>query len=180
MGRFTKYFFSFFKRAWVFSDYPITYRKNNMATLPGPDGSSPVPWFVSIDRWFSMMGAGQTKEEALEELRQTFDRYRSSGKPLPRPGTRGPSLESAPREQICQYEDLASEFFKRVLHLDYCDVFVTDRSSLYDFCLVEEPEQAARNIALVYGIDIGNIEDGNLVRVFERIRARNRQPAKNA
>ncbi len=175
MSRLTKYFFSFFKRAWDLKDYPVVIRHNTAAGLPGAGGSISVPWFVSVDRWFGMMGAGQTKQEALDQLRASFDRYRASGKPLPRPGTRGPAPEASSREQICQYEDLFPEFFERVLHLNSCDVFITDRSSLYDFCLIEEPEQAARNVALVYGIDISDITDGNLVRIFERIRARNRK-----
>jgi hypothetical protein len=53
---------------------------------------------------------------------------------------------------------------------------VTDESSLWDFHSEETNEEYHRKIMEVYGTDVSDIESGNLVRIFERIRAQG-QPA---
>jgi len=38
----------------------------------------------------AMSGGGNTRLEALEEVRKNFDRFKATGKKLPRPGTKVP------------------------------------------------------------------------------------------
>jgi hypothetical protein len=82
----------------------------------------------------------------------------------------------APTVEIEQYEPLANEFFEKILAMNYNECLVTDESSLWDFHSEETNEEYHRKIMEVYGTDVSDIESGNLVRIFERIRAQG-QPA---
>jgi hypothetical protein len=82
---------------------------------------------------------------------------------------------------IDRYEHLFRDFFIDVLDMDYDEdaVFVSDLSSLSDFTTHGQgPKSDKAEIALwqtrieeTYGVNVSDIEGGNLVEIFERIAA---------
>jgi hypothetical protein len=120
-------------------------------------------------------GAQHTHQQSNETWVWTW--LKGGSKALPRPGTKvRPAIELAPTVEIEQYEPLANEFFEKILAMNYNECLVTDESSLWDFHSEETNEEYHRKIMEVYGTDVSDIESGNLVRIFERIRAQG-QPA---
>lgn len=92
-----------------------------------------------------------------------------------RDGVRGKFLgkkmkfELAPTEKIDAYEELAIDFFERVLGMSREDCLITDESSLWDFHTEKSGEEFYHKIAEVYGVDVSDVKGGNLVEIFERI-----------
>ncbi|MEW6609694.1 MAG: hypothetical protein AB1414_19990 [bacterium] len=135
----------------------------------------PVPWTAQVLNWPLMFGHGQTQEESYADMKRRFEEYKGGDKTLPRPGTRGKmEIEFAPTVEIAQYEPLAGEFFKQILAMNYDECLITDESSLWDFHSEETNEEYHRKIAEVYGVDVSDIKNGNLVQIFKRIRTRER------
>ena len=56
-----------------------------------------------------------------------------------------------------------------IIDLDYAECFVSDESSLADFHTELSDEHLHERILLAYGVDVSDIEDGRLVRIFERL-----------
>lgn len=177
MKTFSKYILSFFKADWTLEDYPVRFRHFEAGeSRPGRRWRS-IPWVAQVINWPLMFGHGQTQEEAYADLKRHFDEYKGGSDKLPRPGTRvRPKIEVAPTVEIEPYELLASEFFEKVLAMNYDECLVTDESSLWDFHGEETNEEYHRKIVEVYGVDVSDIESGNLVQIFKRIRERG-QPA---
>jgi hypothetical protein len=169
-----KYSTSFFKREWDLDDYPIEvlHQAPQPSAVAGklPGGYHMPEWIVRIPQWVTMFGMGSTEVEAYSELRERFRLYKSKGNKLPRPGTKAPiQIEIAPSANIDQHEVLALDFFDRILDMNYQNVLITDLSSLWDFpSTLTEAEQFER-IRNVYDVDISDITDGNLLRIFNRI-----------
>jgi nitrogen fixation-related uncharacterized protein len=78
-----------------------------------------------------------------------------------------------------QFEDIAVAFFPAILNMKYEDVLITDESSLYDFDseidfenskVTHRTQDCLGKIKGVYGIDVSDIKDLLLVKIFERIR----------
>src|SRR5947209_18737576 len=113
-----------------------------------------------------MSGGGNTRLEALEDLRKSFDRFRVTKKALPRPGTKVP-IEFAAHERVGQHSELAKDFVKRVLGIDWA--WISDESSLWDFHGDETNETLTEKIRHIYGVDISDISSGNLADIFDRI-----------
>ncbi len=78
-------------------------------------------------------------------------------------------LEFAPSDVIAQYETIARDFLSRIFNLDYEKCLISDQSSLWDFYASESDEPLFQKIRNVYGIDVADIKDGNLVKVFARL-----------
>ena len=88
-------------------------------------------------------------------------------------------IKFASTEKIDRYEYLLPDFFIDVLNMDYYEdaVFISDGSSLWDFTTaLQGPKSNKAEITLfqarieeTYGVDVSDIEDGNLVKIFERI-----------
>ena len=173
MQRAIKFILSFFKRDWDLSDYPIEVREQYPGTAPAAVPVSMrgklILWIVRIPNWLRMSGYGDTREEACADLEAKFHEYKSEGHKLPRPGTKVP-LQFAPRPQIERHEVTAEDFFIRIFGMNYHNVLITDSSSLWDFP-ISDPDAITAKIEVVYGVDITDIEDGNLARIFERIEA---------
>ncbi len=72
-----------------------------------------------------------------------------------------------PRFGMARYEDIASDFIDKILEMDYKQVYISSMSSLWDF--YEEPETYVQRVQEVYGVDINDIKDGNLVAIFKRL-----------
>jgi len=86
-------------------------------------------------------------------------------------------IELAPQFSVEQYEDIARGFFPRILDMDYDDVLITDESSIYDFDFeltedrVDHQTSGILNkIKSEYNLDVSDVEDLLLVKIFERIR----------
>ncbi len=94
-----------------------------------------------------MTGLGNTREEAMQELAFQFVRIKGDwhrdGKPWLRPGTRVP-IEFAPSGRVYADHELADDFIRRVLGLDWA--FVSDESSLWDFHTGETNEALVAKI----------------------------------
>jgi hypothetical protein len=96
---------------------------------------------------------------------------KEEGKELPRPGA-GLPIEFASAEQVSRYDDIAEDFFRRVLGMDYRDCWISDESSLWDFHGEESNEHLHEKVWEAYRVDVSSIENGNLVKIFERIENR--------
>ncbi len=166
-----KLFLSFRKRNWVLSDYPIVVRPQNTArdldyTSPR---FKPYKFVARIVNW-SLAGGGETPEEAMRELRVNFEdaasARRRKGMLLPRPGTAVP-VEFAPQAQVNAHGDLVDDFVRRVLGLDWA--WISDESSLWDFHTNDTNDALQTKIREVYGVDVSDIESGNLAEILDRI-----------
>ena|SRR2546426_8474697 len=78
---------SMFKDEWTIDDYPIRARFQPTTEPFHAPRLKPHPWIASIINWPVMSGGGNTKLEALEDLRKNFDHFRATKGTLPRPGT---------------------------------------------------------------------------------------------
>jgi len=161
------------KSRWDFDDYPIRTWKNPNA------GEIKVAYGAGIINWSLMVGHGETKKKAIEDLKEKFKLYKDNHQELPRPGTKVP-IKFATTEQIDKYEDIAVDFFNTVLNMNYHEGFYSDGSSLPLFEPLEE-EQARKTrdeiinrTLLRYSIDITDIYDGPLYIIFKKIKDRSR------
>lgn len=160
-----KYLLSYTRRRWSVTDYPLRWTSQEPPTADAGDRSEWPAWSVQIIGWWAMIGTGATKQDALAKLQERLDAYAQTHAALPRPGTRVP-LEFASTSNIEHYEPIARDFLQRVLHLNYDQCFISDQSSLIDFMGGEDYVETTRQI---YGVDISDIEDGNLVAIFRRL-----------
>jgi predicted RNase H-like HicB family nuclease len=159
-------FASVFKREWAIDDYPVRLR---FQPVPEPSQASrlkPIPWTASVINWPAMSGQGNTKQEALAELRRRFEQYKAKEKKLPRPGIKVP-IEFAVSRRVERYPELAKEFFHQILEVDWA--WISDESSLWDFHGDETNDRFVEKIRRVYGIDVSDISSGNLADIFEQI-----------
>jgi hypothetical protein len=88
-------------------------------------------------------------------------------------------IEISPQISVDQFEDIAVAFFPAILDMEYKDVLITDESSLYDFDseidpdskrVIHRTQERLDRIKKVYKIDVSDIEDLFLIKIFERIR----------
>jgi hypothetical protein len=175
-----KYILSFFKRDWNLRDYPLQiidqYPNGLPMNLPTEGSLRPIKWVVRVPGWLRMSGYGDTQDDAYSDLQRKFHEFKMEGNKLPRPGTKLP-IQIASHEQIDRYEYIAQDFFPKILDMDYGRILIiTDISSLWNF-LHENEEEYIMRIHDVYGVDISDIEDGSLVRIFERIETEKRAHA---
>jgi len=164
-----KYLLSFTKTDWQLTDYPIRFRHFDVVETGGR--LKQFPWSVQIINWWQIDGSGDTKQQAYADMQKKFGEFKSNGKPLPRPGT-GLPLEFAPTDRIRFFDDIADDFFRRVLDLNYRECFISDESTLWDFHTEESNEHLHKTIWDAYRVDVSDIKDGNLVKIFERIENR--------
>ena len=129
-------------------------------------------YLARIVKWWVLTGGGDTPEEAVRDLAVQFERIKNDwerdGKPLPRPGTQVP-IEFAPSSHVDANSDLATDFIQRVFGLDWA--FITDGTSLWDFHTNENNDALHAKIKTVYGVDVSDIESGNLATILDRIAA---------
>ncbi len=167
MLAFIKYLLSFFKTDWVFDDYPIRIKRQKRNN-PDLGRYKLVTWVATITNWAQMFGGGETKEEALDMLKNRFDEYSQKHNALPRPGVRARlSIAFASAAGINKHRLIARDFFRRVLNRDLETCFVSDKSSVWDF--PEADEEIYTRIQQVYGVDVSDVTSGNLVQIFERL-----------
>jgi hypothetical protein len=158
-----KYLTSFVKPDWSIDDYPLRYRIQAKINARVPS------WIVQIVNWWAMTGVGDSKQEAYRNLEQRLEKRRAIAGSLPRPGSKV-SVEFAPTGRVGMYPDIAERFLREVLGFaSGSPVFISDRSSLWDFGARDGIRDYVERIRHVFGVDVTDIEDGNLADIFERI-----------
>lgn len=168
-----KFCLSFTTPDWSLADYPTVIRKQEVPNTEALAArQAPVPYSARIVNWWVMTGLGNTPREAMEDLGVHFARMRESrirdGKSMPRPGTKVP-IEFAPSNRVYANPELTDDFIRRVLGIDWA--FVSDQSSLSDFHTAETNEVLNAKIKDLYGVDVSDIESGNLATILDRIAA---------
>ncbi|WIV20365.1 hypothetical protein QPK24_06640 [Paenibacillus polygoni] len=157
---------SYFKKSWSIHDYPTEYRQ-----ISGQDtGEEQFPWEARIINWYWMSGKGHTKQEAFKALQENFIDYQAKGNDLPRPGSKSGVVFTSV-EQINYLEPEGIILFKEIFGLDYYGMFISDDTTLYDFC--DTKEKAQRKIAKIqekYGIRVEDISGLRIVGILERMR----------
>ncbi len=85
---------------------------------------------------------------------------------------KGKRVEVAPTEGIAALDAIAADFMLAVWGLDRGEYLITDLSSVYDFVGVRGMTAADINAKVhdVYGLDLADVRDGNLLEVFNRLR----------
>lgn len=76
-------------------------------------------------------------------------------------------LEFASKEGIQTHSETAERFIELVLGCGWA--FISNKSSLYDFESIDEVTNLEEKIKEVFGVEVSDIEDKNLFRIFERI-----------
>jgi hypothetical protein len=150
---------------WQLEDYPVILRHHDNSDFRGPSRLKPVEWVASIVGW-SIAGTGDSRPEAIEQLRANIERRREEKGSVPRPGTRVP-IEFASQEQLSRYPELEEEFVTRVLQLDW--VLMTDESSLWDFHGEEDNAEYYRRIKEVYGVDVSDVPGARIAGILAKI-----------
>jgi hypothetical protein len=171
LGVLVKYVLSFFKSDWDVKDYPIRVRHCTVPPYDPEDRLIILPWTVQVVNWPVTVGQGNTRGEAFADLRTRFERRKELGLGFPRPG-RGLPIELAPTHRISEHPDLARDFFSKILDLNYDECFISDESSLWDFHVAENNDDVNEKVLLTYGVDISDIDTGNLADIFTRLVAR--------
>jgi hypothetical protein len=165
-----KWFLSLPKRDWRLSDYPVEIREHEIGPSYTGTRLKQHRYTASIVNWWVISGEGDTEWEALQELERRFaavtvNRTKAK-KSLPRPGTHVP-IEFASCERISAHRELAEDFVKRVLNLDWA--WISDESSLWDFHHSENNRALISKIEEVYGVDVSDIESARIAEILERI-----------
>ena len=84
---------------------------------------------------------------------------------------KGKKIEFAPTTGIDRFFGISKEFMKKIFDFEPGEYLITDESSLHDFTRLDEMELSDIQIRIQdeYGIDISDIESGNLIEIFTRI-----------
>jgi hypothetical protein len=168
---FWKFCLSFQKHDWELDDYPVVFRtqKTNPASVYHSSRFKLHHYLASIVNWH-LTGSGDSREEALQKLCDTFAaakaKKKEKGKRLPRPGTRAP-IEFAAQKRVNTYAELSEDFIHRVLELE--SAWISDESSLWDFHTDETNAALCARIKEIYGVDVSDIKSGLLCEIFDRI-----------
>jgi hypothetical protein len=164
---------SYFKSDWEYSDYPVRVR--NLGDQPSLGKNSGVDfpvklmpllrWYAAIVGWEQMSAFGNSAEEALANLECKFNTYKIGPAPLPRPGRRA-DTEPENQQELDDYEIIAVDFFGNILETNFYSCVLSEASSLHDFL---PGDDYSERITSRYGIEISDIRNGNLVKIFRRI-----------
>jgi hypothetical protein len=159
---------SYFKDEWTINDYPIRVRFQGPAGRVDTPRRKLIPWIADVVNWPAMSGQGNTRQEALDDIRGRFERFIATTQPLPRPGTIVP-LKYAAAERVSRHPELTKDFAQRVLDLEW--VWISDSSSLWDFHTDATNDRLVEKIRSVYRTDVSDVTSGNLADIFDRILA---------
>jgi len=163
-----KFVKSFFKSEWELSDYPL--RVLHRPEVEPSGRRRPYSWTAQVINWWHMRGDGHTREEALLELERRFTAFKI-GNPLPRPGRRARlKVEIASSAVVDEHQELVADLLERVIGMSPRECLVTDESSLWDFHDGETNEPYVRKIALLYGVDVSDVEPLTLAAICQKIR----------
>jgi hypothetical protein len=170
-----KYCLSFGKRNWSLEDYPIRIRANPVLDLDIGERFKAEPYLAQVIGWWTLSGGGDSPRAAMEELQKSFNEMKAQrmeqGSQMPRPGVSVP-IEFASQERVNQDLQLQEEFIRMVLDLEWA--LITDGSSLWDFHSEDSNDALVQKIRDIYGVDVGDLETGNIAEILERIAASRR------
>jgi hypothetical protein len=157
-----KYFLSFFKSEWTFDDYPLETWTNLNAE------QDDIKFGAKFTNWSTFIAHGISTSEAILNLRKNLIEYEKENK-LPRPGSNVP-IQFSESNRIAENEEIAVDFFEKIIGINFYDCFISDMSSLMDFDL--DNEETIEKIKMEYGID----PDGDLylADIFEQIKNKTR------
>lgn len=165
---------SFFKADWNVEDYPIDRRLHDVSETSQVSRRQSMPWSATVINWPGMFGGGNTPQEAFQDLRKKFERFKVTGKELPRPGIKVP-IQFAASSRVDRHAELARDFKRRVLDVDWA--WISDESSLGDFHGEETNDALIQKIQSIYGVNVSDITGGNLADIFDRIAKANPKPS---
>jgi hypothetical protein len=154
-----KFLKSFLKAEWDFDDYPLETWENPNAE------QNDLKYGAEFTNWWSLVGHGETENQAVENLKKYLSDYKKNNAVVPRPGANAP-LEFSETERIEKYEDIAVEFFDNIIGINFYDCFISDLSSLHNFELDDDDNVA--KIETEYGIRLKD-KDYLLSDIFELI-----------
>ncbi len=154
-----KYVKSYFKNEWDFNDYPLETWRNTNSNEPD------IKFGASFTNWILFTAHGPTKQSAINNLEANFKDYKRNNNELPRPGKKVP-IQYAETERIDNLEDIAVDFFDKIIEINYYDCFISDMTSLFDFDL--DTDEALVKIKKEYNIEPKG--DLFLVDIFEEIK----------
>jgi hypothetical protein len=163
------------KRDWELADYPVIIReqKPERDSDRSPSRGVQQRYLARIVNWWVMTGGGDTPDQAMTELVKGFGQIKETrqrdGKAMPRPGTQVP-IEFAPSNRVDAHPALTEDFIQRILGLDWA--FVSDQSSLWDFHTDDTNDALNAKIREIYGVEVSDVESGNLAEILQRIAAR--------
>jgi hypothetical protein len=88
-------------------------------------------------------------------------------------------IELASTVGIELFDKLAQRFMLRIFEMEASDYLITDESTLHDFIGVADLELADiyQKVLEVYGIDVSDVQSGQLLEIFVRIHERNAESA---
>ena len=174
-----KFCLSFRKGDWELNNYPVSVRVQEIDPEYIGTRLKQRRYSARVVNWWALTGMGDTREEALRELRDRFVSAKAkrakTGETLPRPGTEVP-IRFVSQERVGAYRGLAEDFTRRVLNLDWA--WISDESSLWDFHHNETNAELIAKIIEVYGVDVSDIQSAKLSEIFERI-ANTQKPVSN-
>jgi len=164
---FYKRLLSYTKTKWDLADYPLRYK--NQAD---PIDKELKPWVVQVINWWTLTGLGDTKEEAYNMLKAGFENYKVHNDKLPRPGCSVP-LQYADTTIVDNLENVAVDFFDKILGYNYYECFISDESSIIDFG--QDEDEVLKKINQTYELNLTEIGDGNIVRILTVIDEKNKR-----
>lgn len=162
---FWKKMLSYIKTKWDIDDYPLRYKKQTDTKEQYNIGEL-KPWVVQVINWWTMTGLGDTKQQAYEHLKTNFKSFLEFNQ-APRPGTSVP-LSFVDASQVDSLENVAPDFFEKILDLDYYDCFISNESSLAHFG--RDDDETLQKINATYNLSLTDLGDGNLVRLLTIIK----------
>ena len=149
---------SFLKTKWEFNDYPLETWSNPNAQ------QEDFKFGAKFTNWSTFVAHGSSIPEAIENLRNNLKEYAEDNE-LPRPGSKVP-VQFAESNRIEENEEIAIDFFDKIVGMNYYDCFISDYSSLSDFDL--DNEETLEKIKAEYGVEPKG--DLFLADIFEEIK----------
>ncbi|WP_204345043.1 hypothetical protein [Psychroserpens algicola] len=134
---------SYLKSEWDFDDYPIETWKNHSTE------QNDVEFGARFSNWSGLFAYGNTKYQAIENLKIQFIDYKKNHQELPRPGANVP-FEFVENVRIQNYESIAVDFFDKIIGIGFYNCYISDLTSLHEFDLDLEP--TLKKIESEYGI----------------------------
>ena len=153
-----KYLLSFLKTKWEFDDYPLETWTNPNAQ------QEDIKFGAKFTNWSTFVAHGSSIPAAIENLKNQLKDYAKDNE-LPRPGSKVP-IQFAESNRIEENEEIAIDFFDKIIGMNYYDCFISDYSSLVDFDL--DDEESLKKIKAEYGIEPNG--DLFLADIFEEIK----------
>ncbi|MDP3445374.1 MAG: hypothetical protein Q8T08_21155, partial [Ignavibacteria bacterium] len=82
-------------------------------------------------------------------------------------------LQYADTTVIDNLENVAIDFFDKILGYNYYECFISDESSIIDFG--QDEDEVLKKINLTYELQLTEIGDGNIVRILTLIDEKNKR-----